>query len=33
MSKREEAEEAIKKLSNYQFMGSQLTVQVKILVK
>ena len=28
MTKREEAEEAIKKLGNYQFMGSQLTVQV-----
>ena len=28
MTKREEAEEAIKKLNNYNFMGSQLTVQV-----
>jgi hypothetical protein len=30
MNKVEEAEEAIKKLNNYNFMGSQLTVQVFI---
>ncbi|CAG2180628.1 unnamed protein product, partial [Oppiella nova] len=28
MTKREEADEAIKKLNNYNFMGSQLTVQI-----